>query len=135
MPTDQLDSLSRFLRDHVSGYEELEALLLVARQPGREWTADEIAASLNVPLDAVSSALDSLVANGIVEVVQPDAPRGYRYAPRTEILRREVAVLQRTYSEQRLIVMEMMTTNALERLRTAALQRFADAFRLERSKR
>lgn len=134
MLVDQFDSLCRFLRDHVSGYEELEALLLIARQAERSWTADEVAASLNVPVEPIATALGRLVATELVEVVQGGERAAYRYAARTDMLRDKVAELQRAYAEQRLMVMQMMSTNALERVRTAAHQRFADAFRLERKK-
>jgi hypothetical protein len=132
---DQSERLRLFLRDHVPGYEELQALLVVAREAGQDWTESEVAESLNVPVEPISSALDSLVSTGMVEVVRRGNLTAYRYAPTTDILREEVAGLQRAYSEQPLIVMQMMSTNAMERVRTAALRRFADAFRLERSKK
>jgi hypothetical protein len=132
---EQSERLRHFLRDHVSGYEELETLLLVAREPARDWTATEVATLLNVPVESIASALESLLSAGILDRVQHRHPPAYRYAPRTDSLREEVLELQRAYSEERLTVMQMMSANALERVRTAALRRFADAFRLEGSKK
>ena len=94
-----------------------------------------MAASLNVPIEPISSALASLLSTGIVEAVPRGELTAYRYAPKSDILREEVAKLQRAYAEQRLTVMQLMSANALERVRVAAIQRFADAFRLERSKK
>ena len=135
MTQEPSERLRRFLRDHVSGYEELEALLLLAREADRDWSGNEVAASLNVPMEPIPSALRSLVAAGLAELVRRGDRTAYRYAPKTDILREEVVELQRAYSEQRLAVMQMMSNNALERVRAAALQRFADAFRLEGSKK
>jgi DNA-binding transcriptional ArsR family regulator len=132
---DQSERLRYFLRDHVSGYEELQALLLLAREAGQDWTESEVAESLNVPVELVSSALESLLSTGMVEVVRRGNLTAFRYAPKTDILRGAVVELQRAYSEQRLTVMQMMSANALERVRTATLRRFADAFRLERSRK
>ena len=132
---EQPERLRRFLRDHVSGYEELEALLFVAREVGQDWTDFEVAGSLNVPVESIASALESLLSTGMIEVVRRGNLIAYRYAPKTDIAREEVVELQRAYSEQRLAVMQMMSANALERVRTAALQRFADAFRLEGGKK
>jgi hypothetical protein len=46
-----------------------------------------------------------------------------------------VAELERAYSEQRLAIIQAMSANAFERVRGAAAQRLADAFRLEKSKK
>lgn len=135
MITEQSERVRRFLRDHVSGYEELEALLFVAREADRDWTDSEVATSLNAPVEPISSAMSSLLVSGLVELRQRGERTAYRYQPKTDILRELVVELQRVYSEQRLTVMQMMSANALERVRTAARQRFADAFRLEGSKK
>jgi hypothetical protein len=132
---EQPERLRRFLRDHVSGYEELETLLLVASQGARDWTDSEVAALLNVPIEPIAAALESLSSAGILESLRRRHLVAYRYAPRTEMLREDVLELQRAYSEERLTVMQIMSGNALERVRTAALQRFADAFRLEGNKK
>jgi sugar-specific transcriptional regulator TrmB len=132
---EQSERLRGFLRDHVSGFEELEALLFVAREAARDWTDSEVAATLNVPVEPISTALESLLSRGIVEAIRRGKLTAYRYAPKTDALRVQVAELQRIYPEQRLAVMQMMSANALERVRTAALQRFADAFRLEARKK
>ncbi len=135
MLSEQSQRLGRFLRDHVSGYEELETLLFVAREATQDWTDSEVAASLNVPIEPISSALASLLSTGIVEAAQRGELTAYRYAPKSDRLREEVAALQRAYSEQRLIVMQLMSANALERVRGAAKRRLADAFRIERPKK
>lgn len=135
MIAEQSERLRLFLRDHVPGYEELLALLLLARAAGQDWTDSEVAVSLNVPVEPISSALENLLSTGVVEVVRRGNLTAYRYAPNTDSLRQAVVELQRAYSEQPLTVMQMMSANALERVRTAALRRFADAFRLEGSKK
>ena len=132
---EQPERLRHFLRDHVSGYEELETLLLVASAETRDWTDSEVAALLKVPIEPIAAALKSLSSAGIFESLPRGHLTAYRFAPRTEMLREDVLELQRAYSEERLTVMQIMSGNALERVRTAALQRFADAFRLEGTKK
>lgn len=132
---EQPERLRHFLRDHVSGYEELETLLLVASEEARDWTDSEVAALLNAPIEPIAAALESLCSAGILESLRRRHLIAYRYAPRTQMLREDVLELQRAYSEERLTVMQLMSGNALERVRTATLRRFADAFRLNGNKK
>ncbi len=128
--------LQAFLHDSISSYEELEALLLLARESGRSWTDSELAEALKVQVDAMTSALDALISvEGLLEVDSQTGQRRCRYAPKSEALRQVVAELAIAYVEQRLAIVRLMSANALDRVRGAALLRLADAFRIERSKK
>jgi len=128
--------LQLFLRDLVSSYEELEALLFLARNADRALSGSEVAMSLSATAESIDEALKSLAAGGrLLEVTQRSGVLLHRYAPKNEADRLHVSELQQAYDERRLSVMQMMSTNALERVRSAAMQRLADAFRIESGKK
>jgi hypothetical protein len=130
------DGLAQFLSDHVSGYEELEALLFLARSPEQAFTPLEIASSLNVPAESIEAALAALHETGqLVEAKPAHAPKTFRFAPATDRLRLRVAELQLAYVEQRLGIVQVINANALARARTAAARRLAEAFRFDRRKK
>jgi hypothetical protein len=121
--TDELgERLRLFLRDNVSSYEALETLFLLARNAGRAWSAAEVAAELNVTLESIGEALAQLVGvGGLVEVTRPSTSLLYRYAPSDDSRAQQVTQLLRAYDERRLSVVRMMSANALERVRSAAI--------------
>ena len=61
--------------------------------------------------------------------------RRFVFAPKSAELGARVVELERAYVERRLAVVQMMSANAVERMRGAAIRRFADSFRLERPKK
>ncbi len=128
--------LLRFLRDCMSSYEGLETLLLLARSPTRAWSSREISESLSATQDTIDSALSELVAIGTLVQAEPrPRPTTFRFAPSDEDVRARVTELQRAYVEQRFAIVQVMSANAMERIRGAAARRLADAFRFERSKK
>jgi len=133
LTSDEFDELRVFLRDHVSSFEELEALLFFMRAPRRPWTTAEVAAAIKLQDNLVQSAVEALAqADGILQPAsQAGQPLGYRYSPPVA-LQGVLAKLERAYDEQRLRIVQIMSSNAMERVRSSAARRLADAFRLER---
>jgi DNA-binding MarR family transcriptional regulator len=130
------EALQAFLREHVSSFEELETLLLLARGPHRSWSVQELAAALKLGQDNVQVALDGLLAAGnLVEVsTTPSGIGAYHCAP-PPALQPLLERLRVAYDEERVLILQLMTTNALQRVRSAAAHRLADAFRLQRDKK
>ena len=127
--------LQAFLHDSISSYEELEALLLLVRQCDRSWSDGEVAEALKVPVDAIASALDALASvEGLLGVDTQTGQRRCQYAPKSRLLRQVVEELATAYMEQRLAIVQIMSANALNRVRGAAMRRLANAFRISRSK-
>jgi hypothetical protein len=127
--------LQGFLHDSISSYEELEALLLLARDGDRSWTDSELADSLKVQVDGMTLALQELAAvEGLLEVEDQAGQRRFRYAPKSKHLRQAVEELAVAYAEQRLAIVQLMSANALSRVRGAAMRRLANAFRIEKGK-
>jgi len=133
---DEFEELRVFLRDHVSSFEELEALLFFMRAPRRPWSPVDVAVAINLQDDLVQGAIEALIAsNGILErTSQAEKGQAFRYAPPAE-LEPVLAKLQRAYDEQRMRIVQIMSANAIERVRSSAARQLADAFRLERNKR
>jgi hypothetical protein len=128
--------LQAFLHDSISSYEELEALLLLVRQSDRSWSDSELAEALKVPVDAIAPALDELASvEGLLEVDTQAGQRRFQYAPRSQLLRQVVEELSIAYVEQRLAIVQLMSANALDRVRGAAMRHLANAFRIERPKK
>lgn len=136
LTVDDLEELRTFLRDHVSGFEELEVLLFMARSSGRVWSIPEVAKSLNLAEELTGGALEALAKND--KLLQRSSgvagSPAFRYAPAPE-LQPLLTELQRAYDEERLNIVQIMSSNAVERVRSSAARRLADAFRLDRSKK
>lgn len=123
------------LRDHVESYEKLEILRLLEKQADVSWTCQQVAERLNLPLGLAEEALEGLRASGILDAGK-DADEGtLRLLPRSPALRETVERLLRGYEAQPLDIIRCMNANAIERIRNSAIQTFADAFVLRKSKK
>jgi DNA-binding MarR family transcriptional regulator len=123
------EDVRALLRTCVTSYEELEVLLLLAREPGDAVTAAAVADRVRTPVSAVAAALGTLVDAGLVEA----GPGGdtFRYQPRAE-LGAAVARLLEEARENPVAIIRAMSANAIERIRMSAVNMFADAFVLGR---
>jgi hypothetical protein len=129
-------SLQGFLHDCVSSYEELETLLLLAKDPAKSWSTVEVADALKVTSEVADSALSKLATlDGVVVARQVAGARRFQYAPHAEEVAVVVAELADVYSQQRLTIVQLMSANAMARVRGATARRLAEAFRIERPKK
>lgn len=129
------EQLRLFLHDSVKSYEELEALLFLARNENRDFSADAVTSALNATAGSLDEALEELASvGGLIEVTQRSGALLYRYAP-SDATRQRVTDLDAAYAERRMSVVQMLSANALERVRRAAMRRLADAFLLGRGKK
>lgn len=126
------ERLRLFLRDRVASYEQLEALLLLAREPGRAHRAIEISTALEVRLETAQEELEELVGSNLVEAIPHPGGFDYRFVARDDSVRELVRQLAVTYADRRLCVVTMMTANALQRVRDATMRRLAAAFGMDR---
>jgi hypothetical protein len=130
MTDDPLSEVRAFLRDHIESHEQLEALLLTYRAP-RVWSAEEVAQALRLSPESADATLRHLVGQHLLASAGGEA-RGYRCAPGTPELAARVAALAAARVEQPLAILEIMSSQAIERMRRSALQTFAEAFKLRR---
>ncbi|RYZ07565.1 MAG: hypothetical protein EOO73_11340 [Myxococcales bacterium] len=130
------ESLRVFLREHLSGFEQLHALLCLAGGGERAWSAQDVALAIGLPLDLTESALQELVhTGGLVASSSRGRSAAYTFAPAGAGARELVSELARVYAEQPLAIIRMMNENALARVRSTAAHRLAEAFRLDREKK
>ncbi len=125
------DDVRTLLQEHIESYEQLETLLLLRRERYEQWTLDGLAARLRVRAELVETALARLEASGLVDSTGV-APTRFAYRPSSAGLDATVGRLQSGYAERPILIIQLMSANAIERLRTAALHTFADAFVLNK---
>jgi len=126
--------LREFLFKNVTSYEQLEVLLLLRDNAERDWSAAVVAETLNVPLAVATETLDQLHQKHLLDVHADNPGRVFRFAPTSAELANVVELLAQTYEHNRLAIVNLMSNNAIERVRTRATRMFADAFIFGRKK-
>lgn len=121
------EELGAFLCDYIDSYEALDVLLLLRRER-TAWTAEALCTRLRTRAPLIDDALATLVRAQLVNAAVQDMPPSYTYAD--ENLARDAIVdaLESAYRDEPTQIMQLMSTNAIERLRTSAIRGFADAF-------
>jgi hypothetical protein len=122
------DKTRTLLRDFVTSFEMLEVFLLLHANAGRDWSAPEVTARAHIADDLVARALESLSARHLIRGSPPLPPGRFQYSPANRDLADAADELARDFAERRAAVLSTMSTNAIERLRSGALNAFADAF-------
>ncbi|MGH8316512.1 MAG: hypothetical protein ACREUL_00845 [Steroidobacteraceae bacterium] len=128
------EDVHALLREHIESYEQLEILLLLRRERYEDWTPQGLTTRLRLPAELIESALTGLKASGLVEATGADPTPRFAYRPASSGLDAAVGRLEREYSERPISIIKLMSANAIERVRTAALHTFADAFVLKKDK-
>jgi hypothetical protein len=116
--------LQQFIVRHINSVDQLEMLLLMEKDPSREWSAEEIARVLFTEPQSISLRLDELAQAGLVAAKPTSEGMRYRYAPNTPELERTVAELAAAYPSYRVAIINLIFSKPIDRIRT-----FADAFR------
>jgi hypothetical protein len=94
--------------------------------------ARDVAGDTRTPPESAGSALVSLAARGLLAASSAE-PSRFLYAP-TRKTHAAVTRIARAYRNNPVEVMGHMTSNAIERVRTAAVRTFAESFRIRRPK-
>ncbi len=118
----------------VDSYEQLEILLLLHRERASPWTAAQVAGALKISLAAAASSLDELEGRRLLSATG-GSERSHRYAPADPGSADVVDRLARAYEERRVAVIDLMSANAMSRIRRSALRTFAEAFRVKWTKK
>jgi hypothetical protein len=127
------EDLRDFLFDHVATYDELETLLLLQRQPALDWEVNATAQTLRFEVDRCEVALENLTTNGLL--ARSGSPVTFRYAPASKALAEAAERLQRAYLKDPLAIVQLMTTNAMDRVKAAALARLGGVLHLRAAKK
>lgn len=132
MPDTLPPAVRAFLREHIETYEQLELLLLLQRQPLEAWSARRLAERRSYTLDLVEEALEGLARTRTIE--RAASTGEVRYAPLDSVQRATIDALAAAYERNPLAIIKLMSANSIERVRTAAIHTFADAFVIGRKK-
>jgi predicted ArsR family transcriptional regulator len=131
--TDDLaEDVRALLHEHIESYEQLELLLLLRRERHEESTVAALAARLHIREELVAAALQALEAGGLVAITGTAPEVRFAYRPASSGVDAAAGRLQREYAERPIRIIQLMSANAIDRVRTAALQTFADAFVLKK---
>ena len=127
------DAVRAFLRNYIDSFESLEVLLLLRRE--RTYcTAEQLCRRLKTRAPLVDDALASLVRARLVNTTGRDGKILYAYAAEEPVQDTIIGSLERAYRDEPIQIMQLMSTNAIERLRSSTIRAFADAFVVRKDK-
>jgi DNA-binding MarR family transcriptional regulator len=118
--------IAQFIDQHIESLAQLEALLLLRKQPERAWDIAEIAKSLYITAEMASSLLADMERRGWAQTA-PGAPLRYCYRSQGGEADQLIDELASIYHERRVAVISQIYSKPLNKVQT-----FADAFRLRR---
>lgn len=124
----ELDDVKGFLAQHVEGLEELVVLAELEARRVERCTLAKLGDIIPLPLETTRDVLGKLAARGLVACSALE-PAEYRFEPPEE-LREPFGRVLAHYRSDPLAVLMLLSSNAIERVRNAALHTFADAFRI-----
>ncbi len=136
MRTDPLSAdIAVLLRERIEDYEQLDILRLLQSDRTAAWTVTDIAERLKLDEERIAAGLNKLEKGElIIRSGRQGEPRKFSFAPASAELGLVVEQLIALYDVQPIEIVKHMSANAIERVRTAALRAFADAFVIRRSK-
>src|SRR5512134_2038319 len=129
------EGLETFLAARVASHEELQTLLLLCREPDRDWRADQLAAELHIEVELAESALGNLAARGLLASSGKGAESSYRYGAANATDDALCQQLAQAWLEQPLAIIRRLNANAIARTRVQAIKAFADAFIIQKGKK
>jgi hypothetical protein len=120
------DSVARLIAAQIRSLEQLETLLLLAGNPQKEWSAEEVYSVIRSSRGSVAERLEELRWQGLLSVA---ADARYRYAPQVPETAAAIELLALLYKERRVKIVEMIYSQPSDPLRG-----FADAFKFKKDK-
>jgi hypothetical protein len=126
------EDVRALLHEHIESYEQLEVLLLLRRERYEQWTVAGLVARLHTRAELIASALEGLKTSGLVAATGAASEPHFAYRPASSGIDAAAGRLEREYAERPIRIIQLMSANAIDRVRTAALHTFADAFVLKK---
>ena len=122
----------RFILDHIGSVEMLNVLMLLFKQPGRTWTANEVGSELRTNEWSADLQLQALAARELVRA-STDTPPRYQAETRHAA---QVASVARTYEERRVAMITLIYSRPDDVAAEPVdpVQAFADAFKIRKDK-
>lgn len=136
MHTSELSAeIVALLRERIEDYEQLEILRLMWSDRDVWWSAAQVAARLPLDEERIEAACRKLEKSQLSRSRVVADQLSFTFAPATAHIGLLVDQLFQAYREYPIEVVKHMSANAIDRVRTAALQAFADAFVIGRNKK
>lgn len=120
------NEVKSFIKKNISSIEQLEVLLLLYRDPSREWTAEELSKELYVSPEAAVNRLNDFCMRGFCVSNAADVPR-YRFNPGMGHLDSVIRDLRTAYEQRRVRVINLIFSSPSDHLRS-----FSDAFKFRK---
>ena len=123
MPASAADTqaVRRLLTEVIDSFEKLEIVMHVHRASFQLAPVRDIAKAISLPVDEVDSCVHALKAEGVFDPAGP--------------WRSSIDALVKMYDDDRIEVLNLMTSTSLERVRKQAARVFADAFVIRPTKK
>ena len=121
--------INDFLIKHIHSVEQLEILLLLHREAGRQWGVEEIAQELRGDRQSVENRLQDLCAQHMLVCTRSNDDSRFHFNDSDSDLHHQVSELSRIYAERRMSVINLIFSKPIDNIRV-----FADAFRLRKDK-
>lgn len=121
-----------FINAYIESIDFLRVLLLLARQPEREWNVTEVAAATALSRESAVAQLQRVTAAGL-SVAKPETPAAdesqtFQYCPRAAEFGEMVQELIQLDNQKPVTLIRLVYAR-----KSTSAQAFADAFRLRRS--
>lgn len=123
-------SVTQFLEQYVRSVEQLEIILLLGRNPQKDFTVGDVYQVIMSTRDSVQGWLDEMVARNLA-VCNEGGAGTYRFAASTPALADAVQSLSASYKAYPVRVIE--TIYRPRKPQTDPAQDFANAFRLRKN--
>jgi hypothetical protein len=120
------DEIKQFILNNIDSIAQLEALLLLRKDPQLDWTIDAVAKGLYISEQETSILLRRLCAGGFL-ITTAEKPAAYRYHTNSNELGQMVDRLAELYSKYLIPVTNLIHSKPQTRVRE-----FADAFKLRK---
>lgn len=119
------DEFCQFLQTRIRSYEAAEFLVLLAKEGGRWYSAEDLLPHLpqtsGTTMADLNSYIQQFIASGLIE---SGAERRFRYGPVTDQLARFVGLLVQAYERRPVTLIRIIGA-----LSDRKIKSFADAFR------
>ena len=121
------------LHDHIASFEQLLVLLLLHKSYPKSLSTSAIADQLGIT-SGLPEALMALHAAELIKTETENSELIHVYTPADANLAKTVSVLQQSYQSHPTTIMQLMSENAIARVRRAAHRAFSDAFLIRKGK-
>jgi len=118
--------IAQFIDQQIESLAQLEAIILLRKDPARYWTSEEIAKALYITPDMAGLLLAEMARRGFARV-ESETPARFAYGPHDSPTDRLVGELASLYHDRPVAVISLIYSKPLNKVQT-----FADAFRLRK---